>query len=77
MNRKIDLLLVNSMAPRQRIASDAALENSLAILRTYLEDKAYQVEVVDEQRISGPEAGVPAWCLKLLRLITFCPQEGQ
>ncbi|EGO63032.1 B12-binding domain-containing radical SAM protein [Acetonema longum] len=69
MKPEIDLLLVNSMAPRQRIASDAALENSLAILRTYLEDKAYRVEVMDEQRISGPEAGVPAWCLKLLRLL--------
>lgn len=69
MQGKLDILLVNSMAPRQRIASDAALENGLATLRTYLEDKAFQVEVIDEQRVSATEAGVPAWCLKLLQFI--------
>lgn len=66
---KFAILLVNSMAPRQRIASDAALENSLAILRTYLEDKGFQAEVIDEQRISATEAGVPQWCVKLLRFL--------
>ena len=71
MQNKLDLLLVNSMAPRQRIASDAALENSLAILRTYLEDKDFRVEVIDEQRISATEAGVPKWCVKLLQRIVW------
>ena len=71
MQSKLDLLLVNSMAPRQRIASDAALENSLAILRTYLEDKDFQVEVIDEQRISATEAGVPKWCVQLLQRIVW------
>ncbi|WP_082816615.1 B12-binding domain-containing radical SAM protein [Anaerosporomusa subterranea] len=69
MQPKLDLLLVNSMAPRQRIASDAALENSLAILRTYLEDEDFRVEVIDEQRISATEAGVPKCLVKLLQLI--------
>lgn len=69
MQSKLDILLVNSMAPRQRIASDAALENSLATLRTYLEDKDFRAEIIDEQRISATEAGVPQWCLKLLQLI--------
>ncbi len=67
MMHKPDILLVNSMAPRQRIASDAALENGLAILRTYLEDKGYRAEVIDEQRITSTEAGVPRWCVKLLQ----------
>lgn len=71
MKSKLDLLLVNSMAPRQRIASDAALENSLAILRTYLEDKGYLVEIVDEQRVSATEAGVPKWVVKLLQLLVW------
>lgn len=65
-----DLLLINSFAPRQRIVSDAALENSLAIIRTYLEEKGFSVTVMDEQRVSGTELGVPAWCLALLRLFT-------
>lgn len=67
MRNKLDILLVNSVAPRQRIASDAALENGLAILRTYLESKGCSVEVVDDQRITAVEDGVPQWCLDLLR----------
>lgn len=64
--KKIELLLVNSYAPRQRIASDAALENGLAILRTYLESKGYEVEVIDDQRVTAMTSGVPRLCLKLL-----------
>jgi radical SAM superfamily enzyme YgiQ (UPF0313 family) len=64
--KKIELLLVNSYAPRQRIASDAALENGLAILRTYLESKGYEVEVIDDQRVTAMTSGVPQLCLKLL-----------
>lgn len=64
--KEIELLLVNSYAPRQRIASDAALENGLAILRTYLESKGYQTEVVDDQRVIAMTSGVPQFCLKLL-----------
>lgn len=67
MKEKLDILLVNSIAPRQRIASDAALENGLAILRTYLEDEGFSVDVVDDQRIASVEEGVPSWCLTLLR----------
>lgn len=67
MKNKLDILLVNSVAPRQRIASDAALENGLAILRTYLESKGCLVEIVDDQRITSVEDGVPQWCLDLLR----------
>lgn len=67
MKEKLDILLVNSIAPRQRIASDAALENGLAILRTYLEDEGFSVDVVDDQRIASVEEGVPSWCLSLLR----------
>lgn len=76
MQSKPDLLLVNSMAPRQRIASDAALENSLAILRTYLEDKNFRVEVIDEQRIAATEAGVPKWCVKLLQYIVWLQMKA-
>lgn len=64
--KEIELLLVNSYAPRQRIASDAALENGLAILRTYLESRGYQTEVVDDQRVTAMTSGVPQFCLKLL-----------
>jgi len=63
---KIQLLLVNSYAPRQRIASDAALENGLAVLRTFLEDRGHEVEVIDDQRITAMTKGVPQWCLKSL-----------
>lgn len=68
--RDTDILLINSFAPRQRIMSDAALENSLAILRTYLEGKGFTVEVFDELRTASVERGVPHWCIKLLRWIT-------
>ncbi|HEY3425342.1 MAG TPA: cobalamin-dependent protein, partial [Negativicutes bacterium] len=69
MNKGIDLLLVNSFAPRYRNVSDAALENSLAIIRTYLEDRGYNIQVIDEQRVTGIEEGVPRWILRLLRRI--------
>lgn len=65
--KKTELLLVNSYAPRQRIASDAALENGLAVLRTYLADRGHTVEVVDDQRVTAMTKGVPQWCLKLLQ----------
>ncbi len=65
--KKTELLLVNSYAPRQRIASDAALENGLAVLRTYLEDRGHTVDVVDDQRVTAMTKGVPQWCLKLLQ----------
>ncbi|MEL7632891.1 B12-binding domain-containing radical SAM protein [Sporomusa sphaeroides] len=67
MTKGIDLLLVNSFAPRQRIASDAALENGLAVIRTYLEEHGFTVYVADEQRVSRVEKGVPQWCTRLLR----------
>lgn len=70
MKNNIDILLINSFAPRQRIVSDAALENGLAIIRTHLEDQGFSVDVIDEQRVSGAEQGVPRWCLYLLRLFT-------
>lgn len=70
MKKSSDILLINSFALRQRIVSDAALENGLAIIRTHLEDAGFSVEVIDEQRVSGAEQGVPLWCLYLLRLFT-------
>lgn len=63
----IDLLLVNSLAPRQRSISDTALENSLAVLRTYLEDRGYGVEVLDFLRLDELEQGVPQWCFAGIR----------
>ncbi|HWR44215.1 B12-binding domain-containing radical SAM protein [Sporomusa sp.] len=69
MTKNIDLLLINSFAPRQRIASDAALENGLAMIRTYLEDRGFSVYVADEQRVSLVERGVPQWCTRLLRTL--------
>jgi hypothetical protein len=65
--KTIDLILVNSFAPRQRIASDAALENGLAVIRTYLEDRHFAVYVADEQRVSAVEDGVPTWLSAMLR----------
>ena len=53
MYKNIDLILVNSFAPRHRIASDAALENGLAVIRTYLVDRGFNVYVVDEQRFAS------------------------
>jgi hypothetical protein len=70
MNKKLDLILINSFAPRQRIASDAALENSLAIIRTYLAERNFAVHIIDKQRVNGVEQGVPTYLLKLLRLIS-------
>lgn len=69
MNKGINLLLVNSFAPRHRIASDAALENGLAVIRTYLEGQGFNVYVADEQRVSLVERGVPLLCLRLLRML--------
>ncbi|WP_425058775.1 hypothetical protein SCACP_34310 [Sporomusa carbonis] len=70
MNNNPELLLVNSYAPRQRVASDAALENSLVILRTYLERKGISAEIIDDQRVTTLENGVPRACLHLLKAIT-------
>ncbi len=69
MAKGFDLLLVNSFAPRNRIASDAALENGLAIIRTYLEGKGFTVGTIDEQRVSSIEKGVPKWMIYLLRCL--------
>jgi radical SAM superfamily enzyme YgiQ (UPF0313 family) len=69
MLKPIDILLVNSFAPRPRIASDAALENGLAIIRTYLEKEGFRAEVVDEQRIPLLEKGTPKLCIWYLRKI--------
>lgn len=65
-----EILLVNSYAPRQRVASDTALENSLAILRTYLEGKGISAEIIDDQRIFSLENGIPYWCRRLLKIVT-------
>lgn len=70
MNFGKDVLLINSFAPRQRIVSDAALENGLAIIRTHLEENGFNAEVVDAQRVSGTDEGVPKWCLNILRFLT-------
>lgn len=70
MRKGLDLLLVNSFAPRHRIASDASLENSLALIRTHLQQKGFSVHVVDEQRITSVEKGVPRWVLYILRLLS-------
>lgn len=72
MNRKnkpADLLLINSLAPRARSLSDTALENSLAILRTYLEDRGFGIDVIDPLRIDSLEDGVPQWCFTILRIL--------
>jgi radical SAM superfamily enzyme YgiQ (UPF0313 family) len=65
-----EVLLVNSFAPRQRVVSDTALENSLGILRTYLESKSISSEIIDDQRLNVLENGVPRTCQRLLRNIT-------
>ena len=65
-----DIHLINSYAPRQRVVSDAALENSLVILRTYLENKGVHAEIIDDQRVTTLENGVPHWCLQLLKALT-------
>ncbi|WP_371380024.1 radical SAM protein [Sporomusa aerivorans] len=70
MNPNPDILLINSYAPRQRVVSDAALENSLVILRTFLAHKGLYAEIVDDQRVSTLENGVPGWCLQLLKAAT-------
>lgn len=64
-----DLILVNSFAPRQRIACDATLENGIALMRTYLEDQGFNVKVVDDLRVSSVENGVPSWCRTALRFL--------
>lgn len=66
MNKTLDMLLVNSLAPRHRIASDASLENSLAIIRTHLENKGFSIHVVDEQRLSAISQGVPNFLQHIL-----------
>ncbi|MDR3592266.1 MAG: radical SAM protein [Negativicutes bacterium] len=70
MKRKTAILLINSYPPRQRVISDTALENSLAVLRTYLEARDIGVEVIDDQRIGALENGIPRWCQGLLKNIT-------
>jgi len=70
MRKGLDILLVNSFAPRHRIVSDASLENSLALIRTHLQQKGFSAHVVDEQRITSVEKGVPRWILHALRMLS-------
>lgn len=64
-----DLILVNSFAPRHRIACDATLENGLALIRTHLEDQGFAVDVIDGLRVNSVEKGVPRWCLWVLKVL--------
>lgn len=70
MRKGLDILLINSFAPRHRIVSDTSLENSLALISTYLQQKGFLVHAVDEQRITSVEKGVPRWILHALRLLS-------
>jgi len=70
MRKDTEILLVNSYAPRQRVISDTALENSLAIIRTSLKTRGVNAEVVDDQRLGDLGAGVPQWCQRLLKFFT-------
>ncbi|MDR3562513.1 MAG: radical SAM protein [Negativicutes bacterium] len=70
MRTKPEILLVNTYAPRPRSISDTALENSLAILRTYLETKNIRAEIVDDLRMDFLEEGIPRWGQQLLQGIT-------
>lgn len=67
MKRNIELLLINSLAPRQRSISDSALENSLVIIRTYLEKQNISVSIVDPQRVNLVESGVFPFLSNLIR----------
>ncbi|HEX9060422.1 MAG TPA: radical SAM protein, partial [Clostridia bacterium] len=69
MNKPADILLINSLSPRQRSLSDTCLENSLCILRTYLEEKGFNVVVFDRQRTHLLEKGVPRFIFKILRIL--------
>ncbi|SDD86861.1 hypothetical protein [Sporomusa acidovorans] len=69
MTSKPEILLVNSFAPRQRVVADTTLENSLAILRTCLEAKGIEAEVIDDQRITAGEKGLPSLAVRLLKAL--------
>ncbi|MFC1544770.1 B12-binding domain-containing radical SAM protein [Gemmatimonadota bacterium] len=43
----IDLILWNSVSSRRRSPTDDFLDNGLAILKTYIESKSFNVEVID------------------------------
>lgn len=76
MRKGLDILLINSFAPRHRIVSDTSLENSLALISTHLQEQGFAVHVVDEQRVTSVEKGVPRWVLHLLRLLSHYQVEA-
>jgi len=66
-----DLILWNSIAKRRRSPSDTFLENSLGILKTYIEKQGFKVEVVDWARTEYWEKLTPRRFLKINRYLTI------
>ncbi|MBW7996451.1 MAG: B12-binding domain-containing radical SAM protein [Candidatus Glassbacteria bacterium] len=54
-----DLILWNSTSTRRRSPTDDFLDNGLAILKTYIEEQGYSVEVIDWANSSQWEAMTP------------------
>jgi radical SAM superfamily enzyme YgiQ (UPF0313 family) len=65
------ILFWNSIATRKRSASDNFLENGLAILKSYLEQKSHNVEIIDWARGDFYPKLAPKLLLLLNRLLTI------
>jgi len=64
-----DLILWNSIARRRRSPADDFPDNGLAILKAYVENHGYQVEVIDWARGSQWEKMTPRLLARLNRLM--------
>jgi radical SAM superfamily enzyme YgiQ (UPF0313 family) len=60
----------NSIATRKRSPSDGFLENGLAVLKGYLEERGHDIRVVDWQKNDFYNKLCPRWLLFLNRLST-------
>ncbi len=61
----------NSMATRKRSPSDGFLENGLALLKGYLEERGHAIKVIDWQKNKFYDGLCPAWLRSLNRISTI------
>jgi len=66
----VDLILFNAIAKRRRSPSDTFLDNSLGILKTYIEEQGFRVEVTDWACTDCWEEITPKYLVGINRFFT-------
>lgn len=66
-----DILMVNSFNPRRRALSDVFLDNGMATLRAWLEQRGYAIEIEDRTGIGELDRISPRWLTRPLRRLSL------